>query len=37
VFAAISGLLRGELAHPSDAPRIAQPPLRALARLARGI
>ena len=37
VFEAISGLLRGELAHPSDAPRIAQPPLRALARLARGI
>ena len=37
VFSAISGLLRGELAHPSDAPRIAQPPLRALARLARGI
>jgi flavin-dependent dehydrogenase len=37
VFAAISGLLRGELAHPSDASRIAQPPLRALARLARGI
>ena len=37
VFSAISGLLRGDLAHPSDASRIAQPPLRALARLARGI
>ena len=37
VFGAISGLLRGDLAHPSDAPRIAQPPLRVLARLARGI
>jgi geranylgeranyl reductase family protein len=35
VFGAISGLLRGDLAHPSDAPRLAQPPLRALARLAR--
>ncbi len=37
VFTAISGLLRGDLAHPSDAPRIAQPPLRALVRLARGV
>ncbi len=36
VFGAISGLLRGELAHPSEAPRIARPPLRVLARLARG-
>jgi flavin-dependent dehydrogenase len=34
VFPAITGLLRGELAHPSDAPRIAQPPLRLLSRLA---
>jgi geranylgeranyl reductase family protein len=34
VFGAITGLLRGELAHPSDAPRIAQPPLRLLSRLA---
>jgi geranylgeranyl reductase family protein len=34
VFAAITGLLRGELAHPSDASRIAQPPLRLLSRLA---
>ena len=37
VFDAVSGLLRGELAHPSDARRIARPPLRALSRLARGI
>ena len=37
VFDAVSGLLRGELAHPSDAPRIARPPLRALSRLARAI
>jgi len=36
VFDAVTGLLRGELAHPSDAPRIARPPLRVLSRLARG-
>jgi len=35
VFVAVSGLLRGELAHPSDARRLAQPPLRMLSRLAR--
>jgi geranylgeranyl reductase family protein len=35
VFAAVAGLLRGDLAHPSDASRIAHPPLRALSRLAR--
>jgi geranylgeranyl reductase family protein len=35
VFEAVAGLLRGELGHPADAPRIAQPPLRALSRLAR--
>ena len=35
VFEAVSGLLRGELAHPRDAPRRAQPPLRLLSRLAR--
>jgi geranylgeranyl reductase family protein len=35
VFDVVSGLLRGELAHPRDAPRIAQPPLRLLSRLAR--
>jgi len=35
VFDAVAGLLRGELAHPSDARGIARPPLRALARLAR--
>jgi geranylgeranyl reductase family protein len=34
VFDAVAGLLRGELTHPSDAPRIARPPLRALSRLA---
>jgi flavin-dependent dehydrogenase len=37
VFEAVSGLLRGEIAHPSDAPRIAQPPLKALAHLARHV
>jgi geranylgeranyl reductase family protein len=35
VFEAVCGLLRGELAHPRDAPRIARPPLRLLSRLAR--
>jgi geranylgeranyl reductase family protein len=35
VFDAVTGLLRGELAHPGDASRIAQPPLRILSRLAR--
>jgi flavin-dependent dehydrogenase len=35
VFDAVSGLLRGELAHPGEARRLARPPLRALARLAR--
>ena len=35
VFDAVAGLLRGDLAHPSDASRIARPPLRALSRLAR--
>jgi geranylgeranyl reductase family protein len=35
VWDAVSGLLRGELAHPADAPRIAQPPLRILSRIAR--
>ncbi len=34
VFDAVAGLLRGELAHPSDAPRVARPPLRVLSRLA---
>ncbi len=34
VFGAVSGLLRGEIGHPSQARRIARPPLRALARLA---
>jgi geranylgeranyl reductase family protein len=35
VFGAVTGLLRGEIAHPSEARRIARPPLRALSRLAR--
>ena len=35
VFGEVTGLLRGELAHPSEARRIARPPLRALSRLAR--
>jgi flavin-dependent dehydrogenase len=35
VFDAVTDLLRGDLAHPSDAPRIARPPLRVLSRLAR--
>jgi flavin-dependent dehydrogenase len=35
VFATISGLLQGDLAHPSEAPRVARPPLRLLSRLAR--
>jgi flavin-dependent dehydrogenase len=36
VFDSVAALLRGELAHPSDAPRIARPPLRVLSRLTRG-
>jgi geranylgeranyl reductase family protein len=36
VFSAVTGLLRGELEHPGDAPLVARPPLRALSRLARG-
>ena len=35
VFDAVVGLLRGDLAHPSEARGVARPPLRALARLAR--
>ena len=34
VFAAVAGLLRGELAHPNDARGLARPPLRLLSRLA---
>ena len=34
VFDAVVGLLRGDLAHPSEARRIARPPLRVLSRLA---
>ena len=35
VFDAITGLLRGDLAHPSEARGIARPPIRVLSRLAR--
>ena len=35
VFDTVAGLLGGELAHPSEARRLARPPLRALSRLAR--
>jgi geranylgeranyl reductase family protein len=35
VFDAVAGLLRGDLAHPSDVRGLARPPLRALSRLAR--
>jgi geranylgeranyl reductase family protein len=35
VFGAVSGLLGGELAYPSEARGLARPPLRALSRLAR--
>ena len=34
VFGAVAGLLRGDLAHPSEARRIVRPPLRVLSRLA---
>jgi geranylgeranyl reductase family protein len=37
VFPAVAGLLRGELGHPSEASRVARPPLRLLSRLARGV
>jgi geranylgeranyl reductase family protein len=35
VFDAVAGLLRGDLAHPSDARLLARPPLKVLSRLAR--
>ena len=35
VFDTVAGLLRGDLAHPSEARGLARPPLRALSRLAR--
>ncbi len=35
VFGAVAGLLTGDLAHPSEAHRLARPPLRVLSRLAR--
>ena len=35
VFDTVAGLLGGELAHPSEARRLARPPLRVLSRLAR--
>ena len=34
VFDTVAGLLRGDLGHPSEARRLARPPLRALSRLA---
>ena len=35
VFDVVAGLLRGDVAHPSEARGVARPPLRALSRLAR--
>ena len=35
VFGTVAGLLRGDLAHPGQARRLARPPLRVLSRLAR--
>ncbi len=35
VFDAVAGLLRGDLAHPSEARGVARPPLKVLSRLAR--
>ena len=35
VFDAVAGLLRGDLAHPSEARRLARPPMRVLSRLSR--
>ena len=35
VFDTVAGLLRGDLAHPSEARVVARPPLRSLSRLAR--
>ena len=35
VYDAVAGLLRGDLAHPSEARRVARPALRGLSRLAR--
>ena len=37
VFGAVSGLLQGDLGHPSEARRLARPPLRVLSRLARHV
>jgi geranylgeranyl reductase family protein len=37
VFSAVSGLLRGDLRHPSEARGLARPPLRALSRLAGSV
>lgn len=36
VFGVVAGLLAGDVRHPSEARGLARPPLRALARLARG-
>jgi len=35
VFDLVAGLLKGDVAHPSEARGVARPPLRALSRLAR--
>jgi geranylgeranyl reductase family protein len=35
VFDVVAGLLKGDLAHPSEARGVARPPLRVLSRLAR--
>jgi geranylgeranyl reductase family protein len=35
VFGVVAGLLRGDVAHPSEARGLARPPLRVLSRLAR--
>jgi flavin-dependent dehydrogenase len=36
VFGVVAGLLAGDVRHPSEARGLARPPLRGLARLARG-
>jgi flavin-dependent dehydrogenase len=37
VFGVVSGLLRGDVAHPNEARGLARPPLRLVARVARRI
>ncbi len=36
VFGVVSGLLQGEVAHPSEARGLARPPLRLISRIASG-